>query len=76
MSYLYNIESDSLDDGDSVFVPSKEQVKKVAEYDKLRKQIRDKIKFVPNAEKFLSLTAAPDSSAREDCARFSQSKKI
>lgn len=24
MSYLYNIESDSLDDGDSVFVPSKE----------------------------------------------------
>ena len=44
---------------------------KVAEYDKLLKQIRDKIKFVPNAEKFLSLTAAPDSSAREDCARFS-----
>lgn len=76
MSYLYNIESDSLDDGDSVFVPSKEQVKKVAEYDKLLKQIRGKIKFVPNAEKFLSLTAAPDSSAREDCARFSQSKKI
>ena len=76
MFYLYNIESDSLDDGDSACVPSKKQVKKIAEYDKLLKQIRDKIKFVPNAEKFLSLTAAPDSSAREDCARFSQSKKI
>lgn len=76
MSYLYNIESDSLDDGDSACVPSKKQVKKIAEYDKLLKQIRDKIKFVPNAEKFLSLAAAPDSSAREDCARFSQSKNI
>ena len=76
MSYLCNIESDSLDDGDSVCVPNKEQVKKVAQYDKLLKQIRDKIKFVPNAEKFLSLAAAHDSSAREDCARFSQSKKI
>ena len=71
MSYLHNTESDSLDDGDSVCVPSKEYVKKVAEYDKLLKQISDKIKFVLNAEKFLSLTAAPDSSAREDCARFS-----